>query len=116
MKTLPELNDDAVIELAREGGIAWIPKLAGLRRFVLASVPASERERICSAIRHAIPQAREPGEPDGPGRGDRFYYRIHISYNHPQRDQPADIILLIPEDIAPSELTELWRNGIPSSG
>lgn len=111
MKTLPELNDDAVIELAREGGLAWIPKLAGLRRFVLASVPISERERICRAILRALPQAREPGEPDGPGRGDQFYYRIHISYGHPQQ-QYAEAILLIPEDSAPPELTELWRNGV----
>ncbi|WP_409161317.1 protealysin inhibitor emfourin [Pectobacterium sp. B2J-2] len=112
MKTLPELNEDAIIELAREGGFAWLPKLAGPRRFALASMPPSERERICNAIRHAFPQAREPGEPDGPGRGDQFYYRIHISYRHPQQNQYADVILLIPEDRAPSELTELWRSGV----
>ncbi|WP_323666602.1 protealysin inhibitor emfourin [Pectobacterium punjabense] len=112
MKTLPELNNDAIIELAREGGFAFIPKLAGPRRFALASVPPSERERICNAIRDAFPQARESGEPDGPGRGDQFYYRIHISYSHPQQNQYADVILLIPEDRAPPELTELWRNGI----
>lgn len=68
MKTLPELNEDAIIELAREGGFAFIPKLAGLRRFALASVTSSERERICNAIRNAFPQARDPGEPDGPAR------------------------------------------------
>ncbi|MEL0578431.1 protealysin inhibitor emfourin [Pectobacterium punjabense] len=112
MRTLPELNDNAIIELAREGGFAFIPKLAGPRRFALASVPSSERERICNAIRDAFPQARESGEPDGPGRGDQFYYRIHISYSHPQQNQYADVILLIPEDLAPPELTELWRNGI----
>ncbi|WP_323639330.1 protealysin inhibitor emfourin [Pectobacterium polonicum] len=112
MRTLPELNDDAIIELAREGGFAFIPKLAGPRRFALASVPSSERERICNAIRDAFPQARESGEPDGPGRGDQFYYRIHISYSHPQRNQYADVILLIPEDRAPPELAELWRNGV----
>ncbi|MEI7408276.1 protealysin inhibitor emfourin [Pectobacterium aroidearum] len=111
MKTLPELNEDAIIELAREGGFAFIPKLAGSRRFALANVTSSERERICNAIRNAFPQARESGEPDGPGRGDQFYYRIHISYRHPQQNQYADVILLIPEDRAPPELTELWRNG-----
>ncbi|XYQ53725.1 protealysin inhibitor emfourin [Pectobacterium carotovorum] len=115
MKTLPALNDDAIIELAREGGFAFIPKLAGPRRFALASVPPSERERICNAIRHAFPQAREPGEPDGPGRGDQFYYRIHISYSQPQQNQYTDVILLIPEERAPPELTELWRNGVQES-
>ncbi|WP_113627572.1 protealysin inhibitor emfourin [Pectobacterium peruviense] len=113
MKTLPDLNDDATIELAREGGFAWIPKLAGTRRFALASVPSSERARICNAIRDAFPQAREPDEPDGPGRGDQFYYRISIRYSHPQQNQYADIILLIPEDSAPPELADLWRNGLP---
>ncbi len=115
MKILPELNDDAIIELAREGGLAFIPKLAVPRRFALASVPSSERERICNAIRDAFPQAREPGEPDGPGRGDQFYYRIHISYCHPQQNQYTDVILLIPENRAPSELAELWRNGVQES-
>lgn len=112
MKTLPALNEDAIIELAREGGFAWIPKLAGPRRFALASLSSSQRERICHAIRNAAPQAREPGEPDGPGRGDQFYYRIHISYCQPQQNQYTDVILLIPEDRAPPELTELWRNGV----
>ncbi|AOR62053.1 protealysin inhibitor emfourin [Pectobacterium wasabiae] len=112
MRTQPELNNDAIIELAREGGFAWIPKLAEPRRFALASVTPSERERICNALRDAFPQAHEPGKPDGPGRGDQFYYRIHISYNRPQQNQYADVILLIPEDRAPPELTELWRNGI----
>ncbi|ACX87079.1 hypothetical protein F6Q07_14620 [Pectobacterium parmentieri] len=112
MRTLPDLNDDAIIELAREGGFAWIPKLAGPRRFALASVTSSERERICNALRDAFPQAREPGEPDGPGRGDQFYYRIHISYSHSQQNQYADVILLIPEERAPPELTDLWRNGV----
>lgn len=110
MKTLPELNEDAIIELAREGGFAFIPKLAGLRRFALASVTSSERERICNAIRNAFPQARDPVNQTA-RRGDQFYYRIHISYRHPQQNQYADVVLLIPEDRAPPELTELWRNG-----
>lgn len=111
MKNLPELTDDAIIELAREGGIAWIPKLAGLRRFALANLPAPVREHICAAIRNALPLAREPGKPDSPGRGDQFYYRIHISYSHPQKNQRADAVLLIPEQSAPPELEALWRNG-----
>ncbi|MBJ7223886.1 MULTISPECIES: protealysin inhibitor emfourin [unclassified Brenneria] len=111
MKTLPELTDDAIVELAREGGIAWLPKLAGQRRFALATMPSAERERLCRALRDALPQAREPGEPDGPGRGDQFYYRIHISYSHPQKNQYAEAILLIPEQSAPKELEALWRNG-----
>ncbi|MCL2892653.1 protealysin inhibitor emfourin [Brenneria tiliae] len=111
MKTLPELNNDAVVELAREGGIAWIPKLAGLRRFALANLPESERERICAAIRNALPLAREPGKPDSPGRGDQFYYRIHIYFSPAENTHHIEQEFLIPEELAPSELTSLWREG-----
>jgi len=34
----PELTDDAVVELAREGGVAYIPMLAGRRRWPTSSV------------------------------------------------------------------------------
>ena len=32
---VPELTDDAVVELAREGGVAFIPKLSGQRTIAL---------------------------------------------------------------------------------
>lgn len=111
MKTLPELSDDAIVELAREGGVAWIPKLAGTRRFVLASLPAPLKEQICAALRRALPQAREPGRQDSPGRGDRFYFRIHIQYPSPLGEHHVEQELLIPEELAPPELTALWRDG-----
>ncbi|ATA23015.1 hypothetical protein BIY26_11715 [Brenneria goodwinii] len=111
MKNLPTLTNDAIVELAREGGIAWIPKLAGLRRFALANLPESERERICAAIRHALPQARDPGKPDSPGRGDQFYYRIHIYFSSAGKTHHTEQEFLIPEDLAPPELTTLWREG-----
>ena len=41
MKPLPTLNQDTVIELAREGGFAYIPKLAGQRRIALADITRS---------------------------------------------------------------------------
>lgn len=113
MTKTPELTDDAIIELAREGGIAWIPKLAVTRRFVLASVPQILRQQLCTTILNVAPQAQAPDQPDGPGRGDQFYYRIHISYSNPHHPQDADVILLIPEQDAPQELEELWRNGLP---
>lgn len=111
-KTL-ELTEDAIIELAREGGMAWIPKLVATRRFVLATVPFPLRQQLCATILNAAPQAREPGQPDGPGRGDQFYYRIHISYSDPQHAQYAESVLLVPEQDAPQALEELWRNGLP---
>ena len=33
-----DLSDDAIIELAREGGVAWIPTLSGMRRIVVAQL------------------------------------------------------------------------------
>ena len=35
---VPELTDDAVVELAREGGVAFIPKLSGQRTIALSSL------------------------------------------------------------------------------
>ncbi|ACT05996.1 conserved hypothetical protein [Dickeya chrysanthemi Ech1591] len=109
---LPDLTDDVIIELAREGGFAWIPRLAGLRRFTLAEVPASQKEKIRAVLHDALPAAQEPGQPDSPGRGDQFYYRIHIHYCNTQDNRQTDWVLLIPEQSAPSELEALWRNGL----
>lgn len=111
--TEPELTDDAVVELAREGGFAWIPKLAAPRRFIIASVPIPLRERLRTAICLSLPEAKEPEADDSPGRGDQFYYRIHISYSDPTNKTCTDVMLLIPEPSAPMELEELWRNGLP---
>ena len=33
-----DLSDDAIIELAREGGVAWIPTLSGMRKIVVAQL------------------------------------------------------------------------------
>ncbi|MEI7375291.1 hypothetical protein QUF31_06130 [Dickeya chrysanthemi] len=109
---LPDLTDDVIIELAREGGFAWIPRLAGLRRFTLAEVPASQKEKIRAVLHDALPAAQEPGQPDSPGRGDQFYYRIHIHYCNTQDNRQTDWVLLIPEQSASSELEALWRNGL----
>lgn len=107
-----ELTENAIIELAREGGFASIPKLALPRRFVLASVAPSLRVQLCAILRNALAHAREPGQPDSPGRGDQYYYRIHISDNAPNNQADADIVLLIPEFKASEELEALWRNGL----
>lgn len=109
MNQLPELTDDAIIELAREGGFAFIPTLAGQRRIALASLASPQRERVCDIVRKSV----EVGEPAGPscsaGRGDQRYYRLQISYSSHQVS--GDIIILIPENLAPPELEQLWRDG-----
>ena len=41
---VPELTDDAVVELAREGGVAFIPKLSGQRTIALSSLNEAQRQ------------------------------------------------------------------------
>ncbi|MDU5500303.1 MAG: hypothetical protein E6099_04395 [Enterobacter sp.] len=43
---VPELTDDAVVELAREGGVAYIPKLSGQRTIALSSLNEAQRQRL----------------------------------------------------------------------
>lgn len=108
MIQLPELIDDAVIELTLDGGFAYIPHLTGQRRILLSRLNTSQRGHVC----HILSKALTCGELDKPtssvGRNDQRYYRIQISYpfNHNN-----DTVILVPEDIASPELTSLWRYG-----
>lgn len=109
MSALPELNDDAVIDVAREGGVAFIPKLSGPRRFALGQLSQDEKARVCSIMK----QAMALGEPAGPqsqaGRGDQRYFRIEITYA--TSHEAGNIVMVIPENLAPPALVELWKNG-----
>ncbi|ADP09717.1 conserved uncharacterized protein [Erwinia sp. Ejp617] len=106
---LPELSDDAVIDVAREGGLAYFPKLAQPRRFTLAQLSAPQKARVCEVLRQAL-RLGEPEDPlSTPGRGDQRYFRIQISYA--TRQSSGAIVLLIPEQLAPTELESLWRDG-----
>ncbi|RWR02997.1 hypothetical protein ED28_05485 [[Pantoea] beijingensis] len=109
MKSLPRLTDDAVIDLAREGGFAYIPKLSGARRITLSQLPAPQKERVCDILRQAFPFGEAPGAQSQAGHGDCFYYRIQISYA--TTHQTGDIVLLIPENRASPELKALWQRG-----
>lgn len=106
---LPELSDDAIIDVAREGGFAFIPKLAQPRRFMLAQLSAAQKMRVCEIVRNAL----RLGEPEDRqarlGHGDQRYFRIQISYA--TRQSTGAFVLLIPEQLAPTELESLWRNG-----
>ncbi|UQY43200.1 hypothetical protein M1E08_05280 [Erwinia sp. PK3-005] len=109
MKELPELTDDAVIDLAREGGFAYIPKLAGQRRIALAQLPNPQKERVCEILRHSLPLGEPADKPQQAGRGDQYYYRIQISYATQQHS--GDIVIVIPDSLAPPELKALWKEG-----
>lgn len=113
MNALPRLTDDAIIELAREGGIAWIPKLSGPRWLVLAKLPEEERQRICAVLRSVLPSAESDDPADPPGRGDQFYYRIHILRGESDQSDTSLQEWRIPERNAP-ELDALWQNAQPA--
>jgi len=109
MDSLPELSDDAVIDVAREGGFAYIPKLSGPRRIALAQLSGPQREHVCNVLRQAMPLAESPAEQSRPGQGDQRYYRIEISYATP--DRLGNIVIIIAEDQAPPALVQLWQDG-----
>ncbi|ARJ42772.1 hypothetical protein B1H58_12555 [Pantoea alhagi] len=109
MKELPELTDDAVIDLAREGGFAYIPKLAGQRRIALGQLANPQKERVCEILRHSLPLGEPADKQQQAGRGDQYYYRIQISYD--TQHHSADIVIVIPDSLAPPELKALWKEG-----
>ncbi|CAH0205662.1 protealysin inhibitor emfourin [Erwinia aphidicola] len=105
----PELSDDAIIDVAREGGFALIPKLAEPRRFALSQLAAAQKERVCEVMRQALPLGEPEDHQAALGRGDQRYFRIQISYSTQQ--SAGAIVILIPEQLAPPELESLWRDG-----
>ncbi|MDE1188957.1 MAG: hypothetical protein PW844_21235 [Pantoea sp.] len=106
---IPELTDDAIIELAREGGLAFIPRLRTERRFALAQLPTPQKQRICAVLEQAMPLGEPEDQAANIGRGDQRYFRIQISYATHQ--QSGTVVILIPEQVAPPELEALWRDG-----
>lgn len=78
MRPLPSFSQITVIELAREGGFAFIPKLAGLRRIVVADISPDECQRLEQLLNQSLPYAREEGQPDSPAAATSviFAYRL----------------------------------------
>ena len=108
---VPELTDDAVVELAREGGVAFIPRLSGQRNITLSSLNEAQRQRVVSILEQAIPRGQPPGQTSSPGSGDQRYFRIQIFWTRHNEAQYTDIIVLVPEQEAPESLVELWQKG-----
>jgi hypothetical protein len=104
-----QLTDDAIIEVAREGGIAFIPKLRGERRFALAELPALQKQRVCEVLEQAMPFGETEDQAANRGRGDQRYYRIQITYT--THHEAGTLVIVIPEQLAPPELQSLWRDG-----
>ena len=89
---VPELTDDAVVELAREGGVAFIPKLSGQRTIALSSLNEAQRQRHVQFGEHAdafidARRHRNGGNNDGERNQRRF--RRHRIRNIKQHAQPV---------------------------
>lgn len=111
MQNLPILDDHTVIELSREGGLAVFPGLSLQHRIALAELAPAKRERLCELLRRSAPLAQSAQQARPPGYGDQRYYRIQIYYQRAQQAPALLLELLIPENSAPTELTQLWKNG-----
>ena len=108
MKPLDSLESNAVIEIYREGGIAFIPKLSGPRRVELAGMSDDKRQQICQLINQALPFAQEK---ENAGRGDQRYFRIEIYVE--SAEHSASLVVIIPETEAPEALVNLWKQAQP---
>lgn len=110
MDQCPVLDDQTVVELSREGGFAYIPKLLVRQRFALGEMPPAQREHLCALIRQLLPGHASPRE-RYPGSGDQRYYRIHIHRRRDDRQTQAVFELLVPESSAPQDLALFWKDG-----
>ncbi|WLG97791.1 hypothetical protein J3P89_10070 [Pseudomonas sp. Z1-14] len=104
MKTLPDLDDKAVVKLSRQGGVAAIHALTRPREIEFAQCDINQRSRICSVLEGCLPLTSST-----PGRGDQRYFQIEVRYR--ANDQDDEMVLQVPEDRAPGELVHLWDKG-----
>ena len=101
MEPLIALHADTVLEVAHEGGVAFMPKLNAPRRIDLSPLSDERRQHICDLINGLLPYAQKP---EDVGRGDQRYYRLEV------RGDRA-LLLTIPEARVPKGLVELWKAG-----
>lgn len=104
MKTLPDLDDNAVVRLSRQGGVAAIHALTRPREIEFAQCNVEQRTRICSVLEGCLPL-----ESPASGRGDQRFFRIEMLYR--ANDQNSEMVLQVPEDQAPGDLVQLWDKG-----
>ena len=85
---IADLSDDAVIELAREGGVAWIPALSGMRKIVVAKLNEQQKQRIATILQQSLPlgQAAGPARLTWPGRPAFFSHSDRQRTALPQPD------------------------------
>lgn len=100
MKVLPELGDDSVVRVSRQGGVAAIHSLSRPREIEFAQCDISERTRICSVLEGCLPL-----DSVETGRADQRFYQIEVRY------PSGEMVLKVPEDQAPGDLVHLWDKG-----
>ncbi|RKQ96285.1 hypothetical protein C7446_2877 [Kushneria sinocarnis] len=112
MNRFADLDEHALIRLAREGGVVAAPGLTRPRQIEFQRCSARERQRI-SAILDEADRCLPLGEP--PGRGDQRFYRVLIWRGAERTGGDDDTApgdeLKVPEAHAPSSLVALWRDG-----
>lgn len=106
MNELPELGDNALVRLSRQGGVAAMPGLARPREIEFAHCDAQQRTQICSLLSDCMPLVAET---TAAGHGDQRFYQIELHYRIENREEKQ--ILKVPECNAPSGLVQLWDKG-----
>nr|WP_180201976.1 protealysin inhibitor emfourin [Pseudomonas sp. SbOxS1]NYU01240.1 hypothetical protein [Pseudomonas sp. SbOxS1] len=104
MKTLPNLDDRAVVRLSRQGGFAAIQALTRPREIEFAQCDIEQRSRICVLLEGCLPLASPTT-----GSGDQRFYQIELRYREGEQDD--QMVLKVPENQAPAELVRLWDVG-----
>lgn len=57
---IPELTDDAIVELAREGVVGIIPKLNKQRKIALVALTAPQLQGIADILKQTLPVGSPP--------------------------------------------------------
>ncbi|EPA95810.1 hypothetical protein F6476_15435 [Pseudomonas umsongensis] len=104
MKTLPTLDDRAVVRLSRQGGFAAIQALTRPREIEFAQCDLEQRSRIRGLLEGCLPLASSAS-----GGGDQRFYQIELRYHAGEQDD--QMVLKVPENQAPAELVRLWDLG-----
>lgn len=104
MKTLPTLDDRAIVRLSRQGGFAAIQALTRPREIEFAQCDIEQRSRLCVLLEGCLPLASSAA-----GGGDQRFYQIELRYREGEQDD--QMVLKVPENQAPDELVRLWDMG-----
>lgn len=98
MLSFPE---NALVEIACEGGIAFFPGLAAPRKLALSVLGAEELTRLCITLSECASTPQDPV-----GQGDQRYFHIRLLSPNPT-DAPL-FDLKINELHTPNIIKDLW--------